>query len=287
MPLPSAACLTHRAALILSCPISACSTRTHPLLASDTRCGQRAVGVGQIVAVEPHGEFARIGQALTSGMDGLTWRAHQRTGATSPAHQPGGAQKRQTGVPVADYGELDLGAFSAEDAQKVAEERELQEARALQTDNPYARVPKSDAADEASTLSAAEGTNTRPSWDIGAEDDAPLGSTAGNQADTPLPSSQATIQAQPTTAVSVPEGGWDLILCSFAFAERDVGNAAEGRHLKEVVFNLFLHHTRRTLVHTFATTITLFHTCFRVCLVCRHPDSLLYEGGHREAGADA
>jgi hypothetical protein len=34
---------------------------------------------------------------------------------------------------------------------------------------------------------------------------------------------------------SDPEGGWDLILCSFAFAEKDVAGGTDvARHLKEV-----------------------------------------------------
>jgi hypothetical protein len=34
---------------------------------------------------------------------------------------------------------------------------------------------------------------------------------------------------------SEPEGGWDLILCSFAFAEKNVTGGSEfARHLKEV-----------------------------------------------------
>jgi len=44
---------------------------------------------------------------------------------------------------------------------------------------------------------------------------------------------------------SEPEGGWDLILCSFAFAEKDVAGGSDvARHLKEVCPML-----RRARVH--------------------------------------
>jgi len=163
-------------------------------------------------------------------MTGLTWLSHQKTSAsqTSPAaaHQPAGAQKRQKGVPGADYGELDLGTFSAEDAHKVAEARAIDDARAIEASNPYARLPKLATADATSTHGT-KGSKTRPSWDMVA-DDTPSDRTAVNQIEAPIQGDA------PAPAGSVPKGGWDLILCSFAFAEKDVGSAAESRHLKEV-----------------------------------------------------
>jgi hypothetical protein len=69
----------------------------------------------QMVAVEPHAEFSRIGQELTAGMVGLTWQAHDLTSPTGVAQHkasPNDKKKQKKSPQKAGgvaYGELTLG----------------------------------------------------------------------------------------------------------------------------------------------------------------------------------
>lgn len=108
------------------------------------RCTDVAGGTrtpAQIVAVEPHPDFAKIGQQLTSGMEGVTWRGFANASAANAgaegAKRTEGTQGR--GRLTAGYGELALGDFSPEEARKAAEQAEFDAARRRDADNPYAR----------------------------------------------------------------------------------------------------------------------------------------------------
>jgi hypothetical protein len=115
----------------------------------------------QIVVVEPHAEFSKLGQELTSGMAGVTWRGAPRAAQNTarPDTKPPGVRANRQPAAAADYGELDLGNFSPAEVARVAREREAARAAAAQTHNPYAlgQEPPSAAPQEPTPHS---------SWDI-------------------------------------------------------------------------------------------------------------------------
>ena len=187
----------------------------------------------QMVIVEPHPEFSRIGQELTSGMVGLTWRG-VASAPTSTPHtankRPGGARNRSP-RPETNYGELDLGSFSSEEARRVAEE--VKAARA-EADNPYARAGSAKARAALNSAEAATKISKRPSWDLSGveEEDSAQGGGGvqeeGGHRDAPAAATSAAAAATSGPITGVPKGGWDLILTSYAFAEKDVDASKTG-----------------------------------------------------------
>ena len=184
------------------------------------------------MAVEPHPEFAKIGQQLTSGMEGVTWRglAGARPVAAGGEGAKGAPGAPGRGRPKGDYGELQLGDFSPEEARKAAEQAELDAARRRDAENPYARQPR------LAPVAANPADHAGPSTGaLMPKEDVPHRAGSG----------AAGGGGEPLIGDSEPDGGWDLILCSFAFAEKDAaGGDDAARHLKEVWLTI-----RRARVH--------------------------------------
>ena len=186
------------------------------------------------MAVEPHPEFAQIGQELTAGMSGLTWQGRSNLGVSStrstrtPAHnKPGGLSG---GKPPAGYGELRLGDFSADEAREAAEEAVREAQRAADRENPYAVRPSHVRRDAAASSEGKE----QSSWDIAGREET-ADEAAENSEMTSAANGGSVSDVRETAATKgAHKGSWDLILCSFSFAEKLVDKSADARHLNEV-----------------------------------------------------
>ena len=195
----------------------------------------------QIVAVEAHAELAKIGQELTSGMAGLTWQAQ--------AHAPASSHRAKSSAPDTSsgtdankgtrrgtvYGELDLGSYSPKE-RRGAEDGELD----VHANNPYARPLDPDRGVRQSQSGALPSASRAA--DAEEESIVLLDVVGGSGMDEDRGVDQVdgkkSLGTAPATSQASQGRGWDLILCSFSFAEKTVaggGDHASVRHLEEVL----------------------------------------------------
>lgn len=164
-------------------------------------------------------------------MAGLTWSGHDSAGGARAKGRDQGsvpgaraAERIRQQVPV--YGEVDLGKISPGEMHQAQEEQT--EKQAASRGDASARA--------AATPEATLQTRGNDAWDIAGaaaassrfESDAHGGEVARNSS---AGSPAAALRAR------MPQPGWDLVLCSFSFAEKGVAggtDAARLGHLNEV-----------------------------------------------------